>query len=254
MKTAIRLDDITPDMDFTKFNKVKAILDKVGVSPLIGVVPFNKDEKLAIDNPLKDFGEFLRNLVDAGWVIALHGYNHLYTTNNKGLFPINEFSEFAGVSLDKQNQMIAQGVEKLREWGVEPVVFMAPGHTFDRNTMKALKDNGITRITDGFGYGPYLREGITFYPISKKRSECIGNREGYSTYVLHTNTMSDEAIASFEYLVTQNRTSFISYSEYMKTEAVARSVWGNMKEYSLALAKHYLISRKVSKGTVIHND
>lgn len=254
MRTAIRMDDITPDMNFAKFNKVKAILDKAGLTPLIGVVPFNEDENLAVDNPYEDFGELLRSLVDKGWVIALHGYNHLYTTNNKGVFPINEFSEFAGVSLDKQNQMIAQGIAKLREWGVEPVAFMAPGHTFDTNTMKALKTNGITRITDGFGNRPYVRNGITFYPISKKRSECISSREGYSTYVLHTNTMSNQAIDLFEKLIEENRTNFISYNEYMETEAIKRSVFGNIKEYSLALAKHYLISRRASKGTVIHND
>lgn len=254
MKTAIRMDDITPDMDFAKFDKVKTILDEAGLAPLIGVVPFNKDEKLAVDNPQEDFGDFLKTLSDRGWVIALHGYNHLYKTNNKGIFPINEFSEYAGVSYDKQNQMIAQGIEKLNEWGVKPVAFMAPGHTFDRNTMKALKANGITRITDGFGNRPYIREGITFYPISKKRSECIGNRDGYSTYVLHTNTMSDEAIDAFGKLIVENRESFISYNEYMEADAVKRSALGNIKEYSLALAKHYLVSRKASKGTVIHND
>ena len=48
MKIAIRLDDITPDMDKKSFERFKALLDKYKVKPLIGVVPDNKDPQLSI--------------------------------------------------------------------------------------------------------------------------------------------------------------------------------------------------------------
>ena len=83
MKTAIRLDDITPDMDFGKFNQIKAVLDEQGIRPLIGIVPYSKDETLRIEKPHEDFDVFLRSLLENGWTMALHGYNHLYTTRNK---------------------------------------------------------------------------------------------------------------------------------------------------------------------------
>lgn len=254
MKTAIRLDDITPDMDFVKFNKIRGVLDAARVKPLIGVVPYSRDENLRIEKPHEDFAQLLKELEDAGWLIALHGYNHLYTSKNKGIFPLNNFSEFAGVDYDKQYMMINEGLSQLREWGVNPVMFMAPGHTFDKNTLKALKANNITKITDGFGEYPYIRDGITFYPISKKRSECISDKEGYSTYVLHTNTMNDKSMEAFWRMINTYSDNFISYDEYLKAEAVERNRTGIMKEYILALAKHYLISRRASKGTVIHND
>lgn len=254
MKTAIRLDDITPDMDFVKFNKIRGVLDAARVKPLIGVVPYSRDENLRIEKPHEDFAQLLKELEDAGWLIALHGYNHLYTSKNKGIFPLNNFSEFAGVDYDKQYMMINEGLSQLREWGVNPVMFMAPGHTFDKNTLKALKANNITKITDGFGEYPYIRDGITFYPISKKRSECISDKEGYSTYVLHTNTMNDKSMEAFWRMINTYSDNFISYDEYLKAEAVERKRTGIMKEYILALAKHYLISRRASKGTVIHND
>lgn len=254
MKTTIRLDDITPDMNYENFNRIKDILDDAGINPLIGVVPYSRDEKLRIEKPHEDFGDLLKKLENAGWIIALHGYNHLYTSKDKGIFPINNFSEFAGVDYDKQYMMINEGLSQLREWGVNPVMFMAPGHTFDKNTLKALKANNITKITDGFGEGPYIREDVTFYPISKKRSECISDKEGYSTYVLHTNTMSDEGIEAFRKMLNDNRDKFISYDEYLKVAAAKRNQMGIMKEYILALAKHYLISRRASRGTVIHND
>ena len=252
MKTAVRLDDITPDMDHEKFNKVKTILDEAGIRPLIGVVPYSKDDTLRIEKPREDFDVFLRTLSDAGWCIALHGYNHLYTTRNKGIFPINAFSEFAGVDYDRQEVMIRQGIAQLREWGIEPVVFMAPGHTFDANTLKALKANGLNRITDGFGNVPYIREGITFYPISSRRSECTGDRPGYSTYVLHTNTMSGQGIDEFAGMIRDHRDNFISYDEYMDVTPEERSTLGNIKEYLMATAKHILVSRRASRGTVIH--
>lgn len=255
MKTAIRFDDITPEMDFDKFNRVKTILDEAGIRALAGVVPYCKDETLRIEKHREEaeFVEFLSALKSQGWSFALHGYNHLYTTKSKGIFPINEFSEFAGVDYDKQSVMIKQGIAQVSAWGIKPELFMAPGHTFDKNTLKALKDNGIYKLTDGFGDKPYVREGITFYPISKKRSECTSDKTGYSTYVLHTNSMTDKDIEAFKKLIQNNRECFISYSDYLNVEVDNRGFIGNVKEYVLALAKHILVSRRASKGTVIHS-
>ena len=39
MKIAIRMDDITPDMDWAKFLRFKELCDLYQVKPLIGVVP-----------------------------------------------------------------------------------------------------------------------------------------------------------------------------------------------------------------------
>jgi len=253
MITAIRMDDITPDMDFRKFNRVKAILDEAGLKPLIGVVPYNMDEALHMELEHEDFGNFLVDLERRGWVIALHGFNHRYTTREKGIFPINNFSEFAGVDYDRQNYMIAKGIDILKNWGVTPKVFMAPGHTFDMNTLKALKVNNLMAITDGFGKMPYIRKDITFYPISKKRSECTNNKFGYSTYVLHTNTMTDEDIDKFATMIKEKRKYFISYCDYLKVKAEKRNLRGNLKEYILAYAKHVLVSRKASEGTKIYS-
>lgn len=254
MKTAIRLDDFTPDMNFTNFIKIRQILEKADIKPLIGVVPYSKDDTLRIEKPHENFDDILGALQQKGWTIALHGYNHLYTTRSKGIFPINNFSEYAGVDYDKQLVMIREGKLQLEHWGVEPKLFMAPGHTFDKNTLKALKACSIYKITDGFGNKPYIRDEITFYPISKKRSECISDIEGYSTYVLHTNTMTDKDIDAFEKMINENREHFIDYSEYLSVEPIKRGALGNAKEYMLALAKHLLISRRASKGTVIHSN
>ena len=55
MKIAVRLDDITPDMDYEKFHKMKKILDTYQINPLIGVVPFNRDSILMKNPVIEDF-------------------------------------------------------------------------------------------------------------------------------------------------------------------------------------------------------
>ena len=48
MKISIRMDDITPDMDWARFMRFKALCDQYNIKPLIGVVPDNNDAKLNI--------------------------------------------------------------------------------------------------------------------------------------------------------------------------------------------------------------
>ena len=46
MKIAIRMDDITPDMNWENFLRFKRLCDQHQIKPLIGVVPDNQDENL----------------------------------------------------------------------------------------------------------------------------------------------------------------------------------------------------------------
>ena len=42
--------------------------------------------------------------------------------------------------------------------------FFAPNHTYDLNTFKALKTNGIYNIIDGYGLLPYKQFEMNFIP------------------------------------------------------------------------------------------
>lgn len=117
MKIAIRMDDITPDMNWDNFLALKALFDKYHICPLIGVVPDNRDDGLRIMEPRADFWEYLKELQGEGWMIAQHGCYHRYTTRKGGLFPLNCFSEYAGVPLEQQRSMISCGKKKLEERG-----------------------------------------------------------------------------------------------------------------------------------------
>ena len=71
------MDDITPDMDWRKFDRFKALLDQYGIKPLIGVVPDNKDANLCKDAPKADFWERIIQIQQQGWIIAMQGYHHV---------------------------------------------------------------------------------------------------------------------------------------------------------------------------------
>lgn len=244
MKIAVRMDDITPDMDWEKFLAFKEILDTYGIKPLIGVVPDNQDENLHKAKAAGDFWEYIKDLQENGWSIALHGWQHIYTTKKGGLFPLNRFSEFAGASYEKQKEMLQEGTDILKQHGIVTDMFMAPAHSYDKNTLNALKELGYTRITDGFGKKPYTWKGLTFYPISFMMSQSLKKKNGYTTMVVHANEISEEGMERYRKMFAEYKDKFVSYSEYLKQEPVKRGAFGHCREYILATAKRWLVKVK----------
>lgn len=253
MRIAIRMDDITPDMDWMKFMRFKALCDLYQVKPLIGVVPDNMDENLHIGEPetdaVSDFWQYLRELEQNGWCIAQHGVTHIYTTKRMGCFPLNRLSEFAGIAYEKQYESLKRGRDILQEHGIRTDLFMAPAHSFDRNTIKALKKLGFRRMTDGFGNYPYLWQGMIFYPISYQQSSVLKKKaeKGYTTFVVHTNTMNDKDFERYEQLFAMHKDRLLSYSELLKLKPKKRGVPGRGKEYLMAVIKFVLVNMRGRK-------
>ena len=241
MKIAIRMDDITADMNWDNFLALKAVFDKYHCRPLIGVVPDNQDENLRVAAPREDFWEYLKELEKDGWVIAQHGCKHQYTTKKGGLFPLNRFSEYAGVSLEEQKRLISHGKKKLEEKGITTDIFMPPGHTFDKNTLKALKDCGFSFLTDGFGKKPYCREGLTFLPVSARKKGCLRDKKGYTTLVIHANAMKPSEILWYERMLAEYPDRFISYGQLLTLPVTKRGFAGNLAEYIQAAGKRILV-------------
>lgn len=243
MKIAVRLDDITPDMDWQRFLAFKALLDKYQVKPLIGIVPDNRDENLkgALEGAPEDFWAYVRQLEEEGWSIALHGCHHTYTTGKGGIFPLNNFSEFAGLPYEKQREMVAEGKAILNANGIRTDLFMPPAHSYDRNTLRALRDNGFTKVTDGFGSRPYRWRGLTFYPISFQLGRTLQKKAGYSTMVVHAGTVNEEELKSYENYFNRPGAEWISYDEYLRQKPVKRTATGHFFEYAMAKAKYLFV-------------
>lgn len=263
MKIAVRLDDITPDMDWERFLKFKVLLDQYQVKPLIGVVPDNGDSNLAAEEKNREFAKknpwvedmlgenrqeafaaYIKELQREGWSVAMHGYRHIYAAKKGGLFPLNNFSEFAGLPFEKQKEMLADGKRILKEQGIETELFMAPAHSYDKNTLRALKEVGFSALTDGFGKEPYLWQGLTFYPISFKLSSTFKKTKGYSTMVVHTGTVTDDDLKKYECYFKEQPVEWISYEEYLKVAKVKREFNDRMKEFFMAKGKFLIASLK----------
>lgn len=241
MNISIRMDDITPDMDWAKFLRFKELCDLYQVKPLIGVVPENQDAMLHIDEERDDFWECLLQLEKEGWVIAQHGYTHIYSTKKKGCFPLNAISEYAGKPYEEQLANLKKGKQILESHGIYTDIFMAPAHSYDKNTLKALKEVGFSKLTDGFGDRPYEWKGLTFYPISFKQSNSLKQEKGYTTFVIHANTMNEKDFERYEKLFAEHKDKLISYQDYLKVSTEKRGVVGRVKEYLMAISKYVLV-------------
>jgi len=204
-----RLDDITEDMDWEKFLRMKAVFDRFQIKPLIGVVPCNRDPKLKAGAVRQDFWDYVRGLQNEGWTIAQHGYEHLYTTKASGLLGLKNASEFAGVSYEEQREKLRLGKEILQKHGIQAEVFMAPGHTYDENTLKALAENGFCYVTDGYADCVYRLHGMTFIPC---KSAGIPSA-GVDTVCLHVNGMQEEDFEEIERFIERNRSDIVDYKK-----------------------------------------
>ncbi len=212
-KYLIRLDDACPTMDGAKWQRMFDILDRYGVRPMVGIIPHNEDPKQEIDVPDKEFWDKAMQWQQKGYAIALHGYNHCYISDKglEGLNPLWERSEFAGVPLDVQKQKILDGFEILSSHGVKPKYFFAPSHTFDENTLVALKEcTDIRIISDTIATKPYRRGDFVFLP--QLGGHCTEMRlKGVWTFCLHPSTMTDANFETTERFLKEHKEEIVGF-------------------------------------------
>ena len=163
-KLVVRVDDIHPQMQWDRFDGFVAEMTKRGLTGLLGVIPDCRDKSLQKDKARPDFWDVIRQLSDQGWVVAQHGFTHVYDSDAPNLVKSKHTSEFAGHDYETQRARLAKGKAKLEEHGIRSDVFMAPGHTFDTVTLDALRDTGFKSVTDGYGLWPYEQRGLTLVP------------------------------------------------------------------------------------------
>jgi len=193
----LRFDDICPTMNWRIWAHVEQILVERGIRPLLAVVPDNRDECLRVEPVHPDFWAMVRRWRDWGWTIGMHGYQHTYISRDAGILGLKPASEFAGVPAAEQHRRLAAGLHIFRENGIEPPVWVAPGHSFDWNTVAALRDLGITRISDGLFFAPRRdRIGATWIPQQLWRFRRMPR--GTWTVCLHHNSWGSGELAQFE--------------------------------------------------------
>lgn len=225
---SFRLDDITEDMNWANFRRIKELFDKYGIRPLIGIVPDNRDPKLKVDTPAPEFWNIMSELSLQGWTIAQHGFQHIYETSDSGMLGLKAASEFAGVSESKQKEKLLQGKNILKEHGIESDVFMAPGHTYDVNTLKVLKELGFHYITDGYADCCYQRNGLIFIPCKSVRKP---SQRGTDTICLHLNSMQERQFQELETLLREKRRYVVDFKELQKCRCLKYGIRIRCQEY-----------------------
>lgn len=207
----LRFDDICPTMNWEQWEKAKTLLDKTGAKALLGVIPDCKDPDLQIEKPREYFWDYIKELQKQGHIIAMHGCQHVFDSNVRGLINKAAKSEFAGHSYEIQYEKIKKGKNALLEQGIETEVFFAPAHSYDENTLKALAANGFKYMSDGYSRKPYLLKGIKCIPLGYPTFST------YVTRIVHAHewTRADKKKGwySFQKLLNQEHNQFVSFEE-----------------------------------------
>ena len=235
MKYYIRLDDACERMNVDNWDRIEKILDSFNICPLVGVIPHCLDKDMEKYDVDKGFWKKAVNWQHKGWIIALHGFNHVYVTSDGGINPVHNRSEYAGLSLDNQKNKIREGLEILKSHGLNSKVFFTPSHTFDKNTLVALKEEtNIRVVSDTVANKRYNLLGITIVPQQSGKVRKLKFKE--VTFCYHPNNMSDADFIELESFIKQNRKLFADYS--------IKETNRHMSLYDKFLSKLYFLRRK----------
>lgn len=236
----IRLDDASEYMNIEGWDRIGQLLDENGIMPLVGVIPENRDPMLTKEFPQDPlFWEKARHWQEKGWRIALHGYEHVYSADCGGINPVHNKSEFAGHPLEEQRRKIREGLAALHGHGLKPDVFFAPSHTFDENTLEALRlESDIRMISDTVANDTYCRSGFTFIPQQAGRVRELPFK--LTTICLHPNFTTEREFAEIEAFFKAHQGEFLDPNA-IKPTTRKRSILDRVYEMA------YFMKRKLRK-------
>ena len=210
----LRFDGLCPTMSRPSWDRFQALIDEFEIRPILSVIPDNRDHRLTLETPDPDFWSRMRALEAAGGVIALHGYRHICESENRGLLPLHRRTEFAGVNESTQQEWIHRGLEILHNHGLNPRLWVAPRHGFDRSTLRALRREGISYLSDGFARVPFVREGITWIP--QQLWKPVNKNRGVWTICIHSNIAGNWLVERLRTFLRDHANQFTSFDRLVE--------------------------------------
>jgi len=195
----LRFDDLCPTVSRTRWERYLPLIAEFGIRPIVAVVPDNRDSDLNRSDPDPEFWAHMRAMQAAGATIALHGYQHLCRSQGRSLVPLHHRT---------QAEWIDAGLHILRNEGLDPRVWVAPRHGFDRNTLEALRSEGIRVLSDGLARVPFTRGGLTWIP--QQLWAPVEKSEGLWTICIHTNTAKAMLVDQLEAFLRRHAAQFTS--------------------------------------------
>ena len=210
----IRLDDIAENMNWEMMEKTTHLFDEFNIKPVLGIIPNNKDpELLAYPQKDQNFWNQVRSWKDKGWEIAMHGNNHAYDKfcSKVDYLGLGGNTEFCSLEYKDQLEKIKSGVNKFKSENINIRTFFAPNHTFDHNTLLALKECGINEIIDGYGLMPYEEKKIIFIP--QLFYKIIALPFGIQSFQIHLNYFKEKDFDQLKNFVEKNSKKIITYQQ-----------------------------------------
>ena len=235
----LRLDDAAPNWNWENWRRVYEILKKYNIRPIFGIIPDNQDELLLGFPKDEEFYHKIQHWIKSGWTPALHGYCHKYITDVGGMNPVNNHSEFAGVSLELQKKKIRDGYNILKNYGVNTKIFFAPSHTFDENTLIALKDETDIRIiSDTIANDIYFKDDFYFIPQQSGRVRRLKNK--ITTFCYHPNFITEQELQELDVFLSLHSSEFLSFDDLVFSKRT-------LSLYDKILSNIYFFRRRIVK-------
>ena len=212
----IRLDDIAENMNWPLMKKCEKLFDKYNIKPLLGVISNNKDPELLSNQKNTSFWNQIRLWREKKWEISMHGYTHVYDneTAKQDYFNYGGRSEFYGHSYEEQFSRINKSLEIFKKENIKIRSFFAPNHTYDLNTFKALKNNNINNIIDGYGLMPFQKNSLNFIPQLCYKEILLPF--GIQSTQIHLNYWKEDDYLKFEKFIIKNNSKIISFDDALK--------------------------------------
>lgn len=186
----LRFDDVCPSMNWRAWDAIEPELVRLGIHPMMAIVPDNHDPKLQVSDERPDFWDRVRAWQTLGWTIGLHGYQHVDTGGGGGILRSGGHSEFSGLSAGEQQDRLRSAVQIFAREEVRPTVWVAPWHSFDEVTLSILPTIGIRIVSDGSGLYPYEdARSIMWFP--QQLWKLVRIPIGVWTVCLHINGWSE---------------------------------------------------------------
>jgi predicted deacetylase len=216
----LRCDDLCPTSSRERWRRFELLIEEFGIHPILAVVPDNRDPDLQLSAADPEFWSRMRALEQAGASIALHGYRHESKSRGRSLLALHGTTEFAGVPEEIQRQWIHAGLEILRGHGLNPRIWVAPRHGFDAQTLRALREEGIDVLSDGFARVPFKRGGMTWIP--QQLWGPVEQTQGLWTICVHPDAAEDSLVDRLRAFLREHAAQFTSVGRVLTEFRPAR--------------------------------